>query len=1273
MRKTFLLSLSLVLTWGAMASTVDDLVAIDNDWTFIADDITNAGTVDLSANTLYCEGKLFSPTGNTKAANKGDCTFSGGTHLNSVRLKNDQNRLSFKVADACEVTFYGQSWSGKIEGTKDYRRGILVSSVDGVKDTLDTHIVGRQPYLEPSFTVALPQAGTYYLTSFGGDIFFAGFEVKYPSTTTEKCLVTFANNTDAIGAVPVVDSVLIGKPVTIPVNKTLYKAGYTLSGWSDGTKTYAIGSSYTTSGDVTMNPVFTENVYSVADVSSTTTVHWDFQKQNGAPEVQWENRTNDVLVEQAVINGQTTDIGLIVNTNPGKFNNAAWNDWCQVNENTTFTFPTIAEAVVSAYSMYEPKNGTEEKSTVDGNAYSAYSGYVATYNVATSTGSSVLTIKGGSYYRYIEVTYPATIPPYIPEAGDESINIKMNEGNVADNVWTNGVYTLTTSGIGSSGGADFKFDAATDAPYTIAVPADVVVKQFIIKNFHANYSGGNGKLKTVSSEGAITYLPSKTNCVCNVVGSPDANRQYEGEAYDLVINIKNHIAGKPIVFTMVKSAQPMGWIQLTIAKQAPTTPPSKITENVTISDNDAAILVSFDREIAGDVKATIGTQQVTAKGGGSSLLFNAWDLNYETNYTLTIAAGAVKDTYGNVTDAAIEVAVNMPAKAAVAKAVYDYVVSDVTELNAALDAVEQSNPKNNKTAARKTIFIKNGDYNLGEVKDGDNYLTVRWLNANNVSLIGESRDGVIIRGTSSGISNPVLNLRYGQGFYLQDLTVKNDFDYGTGEFKGVAVAIYGGDKTIMKNVRMLSNQDTQVTGDRVYHEDCEIHGTVDFICGGGDNYYYHTELVLENRGGNVIVAPSTGASTQWGYVFDHCKVKAVDAEAATTNSYSYHLGRPWQNEPRATFLYTDMQVLCKAEGWTNMSAPLVSHFYEYGTEHEGTPIDLSNRKKPSSSPNDYIPVLTADSAATFTVRNVLGGNDAWDAAAQAAQMSAPANIALSATTLSWDAVEEASLYVVFKDGKYFANVTTNSYTVSEKGAYTVKAANRYGGLGAESNAVTAEEGASSEDQPCKVHTIGDSTMQDYDEAVTEVRGWATYLGAFFDSEMVTVNNRGKAGASSRTFYKDPSFWASVKQQMSAGDYLLIQFAHNDENNNGLDVDEYNEYLKAQGQAELTDLRGTCPNTTYKEFLRKYVDEAREMGVKPVFVGPICRKYFKTATTLKRAGLHDLGDNFSKLEGGVLYEKQKVGEDCTLCTDNILDSGCILVQKGKKNYYLINVD
>ena len=181
-------------------------------------------------------------------------------------------------------------------------------------------------------------------------------------------------------------------------------------------------------------------------------------------------------------------------------------------------------------------------------------------------------------------------------------------------------------------------------------------------------------------------------------------------------------------------------------------------------------------------------------------------------------------------------------------------------------------------------------------------------------------------------------------------------------------------------------------------------------------------------------------------------------------------------------------------------------------------------------------------------------------------------------------------------------------------------------------------------QAIKVHTIGDSTMSDYKPSATDKRGWGTYLGLFFDSTYVTVNNRGKSGASTRTFYDQPALWPSVKTQMSAGDYVLIQFAHNDEKSNGLDALEYNDYLKAHGQPVITDLRGTCPSTTYRANLIRYIDEVRAMGCTPVLVAPICRKYFVDSVTLRRNGQHDLGDKFSRIEDGVLLENQSVAAD-----------------------------
>ena len=159
----------------------------------------------------------------------------------------------------------------------------------------------------------------------------------------------------------------------------------------------------------------------------------------------------------------------------------------------------------------------------------------------------------------------------------------------------------------------------------------------------------------------------------------------------------------------------------------------------------------------------------------------------------------------------------------------------------------------------------------------------------------------------------------------------------------------------------------------------------------------------------------------------------------------------------------------------------------------------------------------------------------------------------------------------------------------------------------------------------KVHTIGDSTMSEYKPAATPKRGWGMYLQAFFNTDSVEVNNRGKSGASTRTFYETENLWPSVKQQMHAGDYLFIQFAHNDEKCKGEDVYVENAKLRAEGKDTLTDMRGTEPNTSYKEFLRTYIREARKMGVTPILMSPICRAYFKDGK-INDEGRHVLAEN-----------------------------------------------
>lgn len=177
----------------------------------------------------------------------------------------------------------------------------------------------------------------------------------------------------------------------------------------------------------------------------------------------------------------------------------------------------------------------------------------------------------------------------------------------------------------------------------------------------------------------------------------------------------------------------------------------------------------------------------------------------------------------------------------------------------------------------------------------------------------------------------------------------------------------------------------------------------------------------------------------------------------------------------------------------------------------------------------------------------------------------------------------------------------------------------------------------------KVHTLGDSTMAPYDESATITRGWGMYFGNFLTNGWTSINY-AKGGRDSRGGYEE--LWQTAKKNVSAGDYVIITFGHNDEKNSGMDGYQLRDYYLSIGDnaaAEAVDLRGTIPSTTYKEWLGKIVDEAKALGAIPIICSPVCRSYFSGAK-IRRNGRHDLGDSFSVLTSGGIKEKQSVPAD-----------------------------
>jgi hypothetical protein len=222
-----------------------------------------------------------------------------------------------------------------------------------------------------------------------------------------------------------------------------------------------------------------------------------------------------------------------------------------------------------------------------------------------------------------------------------------------------------------------------------------------------------------------------------------------------------------------------------------------------------------------------------------------------------------------------------------------------------LSAIEQANRQNAdpKTAEWLYIMIPDGIYDLGS-----RVLTT--ITGHRVALIGESMTGTIIQNKPAiedeGISKTATLRLMTSDTYLQDLTLKNALDYYRAQSAGRAVCLHDkGTRTICKRVRMLSYQDTYYSDNstgQMYMENCEIHGTVDFICGPADVYFNRCSIVTERRtpsgkGRNVIAAPRTD-DTPWGYVFESCAIYNRLSE--------FVLARGWKATPHCIWLNTTL-------------------------------------------------------------------------------------------------------------------------------------------------------------------------------------------------------------------------------------------------------------------------------------------------------------------------------------------------------------------------------
>jgi lysophospholipase L1-like esterase len=145
-----------------------------------------------------------------------------------------------------------------------------------------------------------------------------------------------------------------------------------------------------------------------------------------------------------------------------------------------------------------------------------------------------------------------------------------------------------------------------------------------------------------------------------------------------------------------------------------------------------------------------------------------------------------------------------------------------------------------------------------------------------------------------------------------------------------------------------------------------------------------------------------------------------------------------------------------------------------------------------------------------------------------------------------------------------------------------------------------------------VFLIGDSTISEKETKAYPETGWGMPFKYFFDST-VTVENHAKNGRSTRTFISE-NRWQPVIDKVKEGDYVFMQFGHNDESKEKVD-------------------RYTSPED-YKANLTRFITETKKKKGIPVLLTPVSRRYFDSTGHIKETHLE-----YSELARQVAKETQ----------------------------------
>ena len=452
--------------------------------------------------------------------------------------------------------------------------------------------------------------------------------------------------------------------------------------------------------------------------------------------------------------------------------------------------------------------------------------------------------------------------------------------------------------------------------------------------------------------------------------------------------------------------------------------------------------------------ATVNGQPVILSNNNNVIGLNYTNAPYASNIEVLIPAGIVTDTLGNAYASEIRFFFNSETKI---PRTFDIIVDAGTSIQDAINSISDD-------TQRTLIYVKNGTY--------QEKLAV-WKN--NVSLIGESTDGVIITWSecsststlqpqyNTGINSPGTDASYtmlinGSDFYGENFTVRNDYNHAGGtDANKQAVALHHrlGDRHVLKNIKMFSFQDTyypNTASTRQYVINPHIIGGTDFIFGRATNFI-EGGIIECWEGGQYITAAST-TPREFGLIINNATVRYAGLEPIGSKR-QFYLGRPWGANSKTAFLNSTFEDgLIRSEGWSVWSGN-DNHLSVNNVTYNNTGFATNNFANWSRQ-------IDAQEASRYNIDNAFnfGANNVWNPLPFSTAPDAPVVREIHNRHITWDAVDFAVGYLVFAGGSadnlfLIGNTTDLSFEYDLIGAvilhYAVKAYNAYGAMSDVSN------------------------------------------------------------------------------------------------------------------------------------------------------------------------------------------------------------------------------